>query len=258
MSRWALITGASSGIGKALAFEFAAGGFNLLLVARNETALTEVAAQCRQKHRIETEIFAADLSCGDLVEKLVAVLRSKADQFEVLVNNAGFGIHGEFASSSIDENIQLLNVQLTAALRLTNAVLPAMIARRSGKILNVASVYSFSPVPFQSVYGACKAFLLSFSSAIQNELAGTGVTVTVFCPGVTQTEFRSRAGIGEKHKQSGITAETAARIAYRDTLRGMHIVVPGIANRLYVFVSHILPYPLVARLIRFINRKRGV
>jgi len=258
MSRWALITGASSGIGKALAFEFAAGGFNLLLVARNETALNDIAAQCRQKHRIETEVLAADLSCGDSVEKLVTMLRSKADQFEVLVNNAGFGIHGQFASSNIDENIRLLNVQLTTALRLTNAVLPAMIARHSGKILNVASVYSFSPVPFQSVYAACKAFLISFSSAIQNELAGTGVTVTVFCPGVTQTEFRSRAGIEEKHKQSGMTAETAASIAYGATVRGKHIVVPGLANRLYVVVSHLLPFPTVARLVRFINRQRGV
>jgi len=258
MSRWAIITGASSGIGKALAFEFAAGGFNLFLVARNETALRNVAAQCRQQHRVEAEVFGADLSCSDSVENLVTRLRSNSSQFEVLVNNAGFGIHGEFAASDVEENIRLLNVQLTTALRLTKAVLPAMIERHSGKILNVASVYSFSPVPFQSVYGACKAFLLSFSSAVHNELAGTGVTVTVFCPGITQTEFRSRAGIDEKHKQSGMTAEAAARIAYRATLQGTHIVVPGLANRLYVFVSHVLPFSVVARLVRFINRQRGV
>src|SRR5262249_30083077 len=127
----------------------------------------------------------------------------------------------------------------------------------SGRILNVASVYSFSPVPFQSVYAACKAFLLSFSSALQNELKGTGVTVTVFCPGITQTEFRARAGITQKIKASGMTAEAAARIAYRETLRGKQIVVPGLINRLYAFVTHLLPVPMVPAMIRFINRQRG-
>src|SRR4029079_19309678 len=125
--------------------------------------------------------------------------------YEILVNNAGFGIHGDFESSDIDRNLELVQVQLASMLRLTRSVLPGMIARRSGRILNVASVYSFSPVPFQSVYGACKAFLLSFSSALQNEIYGTGVTVTAFCPGITQTEFRSRAGIKQKHEGSGQT-----------------------------------------------------
>ena len=254
---WAIITGASSGIGKALAFEFAAGGFNLLLIARTEAALAEVAAECQAKHHIETEIVAADLACAESLDKLMPVLERTPRQFEVLVNNAGFGIHGDFASTDIEQNIELLSVQLTAALRLTKAVLPGMIERRKGRILNVASVYSFSPVPFQSVYAACKAFLLSFSTAIQNELGGTGVTVTVFCPGVTQTEFRSRAGIGQKSEQSGMTAEVAARIAYVETLRGKHIVVPGLVNRLYVFVSRLLPVQVVPNLIRFINRQRG-
>jgi len=254
---WAIITGASSGIGKALAFEFAAGGFNLLLIARNEAALAEVASECQAKHHIETEVVAADLACTDALENLIARLERTPRRYEVLVNNAGFGIHGDFASTDIEQNIELLSVQLTAAIRLTKAVLPAMIAQHKGRILNVASVYSFSPVPFQSVYAACKAFLLSFSSAIHNELRGTGVTVTVFCPGVTQTRFRSRAGIREKSEQSGMTAEAAARIAFVETLRGKHIVVPGLLNRLYVLVSHLLPVQMVPNLIRFINRQRG-
>jgi len=254
---WAVITGASSGIGKALAFEFAAGGFNLLLIARNEAALAEVAAQCRHKHRVETELLPSDLSCGDAVNNVIEVIQKEPRYYEVLVNNAGFGIHGDFASTDIEQNIELLNVQLTAALRLTRAVLPLMIARKRGRILNVASVYSFSAVPFQSVYAACKAFLLSFSSALQNELSGTGVTVTVFCPGITQTEFRSRAGIAQKRKDSGMTAEAVARIAYAETLRGKHIVVPGFVNRLYVFVSRLLPPQTMPGIIRFINRQRG-
>jgi len=254
---WAIITGASSGIGKALAFEFARGGFNVLLVARNGEALAEVAAECSGKYRVEAEVVPADLSRLESIDSLIAALASRPHQYEVLVNNAGFGIHGDFASTDIDQNIQLLNVQLTAALKLTKAVLPAMLSRRSGKILNVASVYSFSPVPFQSVYGACKAFLLSFSSSLENELKGTGVSVTVFCPGVTQTEFRSRAGIGEKRQDAGMTAGTAAHIAYVQTMRGKHIVVPGLVNRLFVFLAQILPNWSVSSLVRFINRQRG-
>lgn len=255
--KWAIITGASSGIGKALAYEFAAGGFNVFLVARNETALAEIAAGCSIKHSVETEIVSADLSRMESIENVIAVLASKPRHYDVLVNNAGFGVHGDFASTDIEQNIQLLNVQLTAALKLMKAVLPSMIARRSGRILNVASVYSFSPVPFQSVYAACKAFLLSFSSSLQNELKGTGVTVTVFCPGATQTEFRSRAGIGEKRKDSGMTAQAAAYIAYVETLRGTHIVVPGFLNRLFAFLAKRLPSEVVPGIVRFINRQRG-
>ena len=254
--KWAAITGASSGIGKALAFEFAAGGFNLLLMSRNDAALADVAAACSRKHAVEVEVVAADLSSEDGIQKAAAALKLPR-QYDVLVNNAGFGIHGEFVSTDIDENVRLLNLQLTAALRLTRTVLPAMVARHDGRILNVASVYSFSPVPFQSAYAACKAFLLSFSTAIQNELHGTGVTITVFCPGITQTEFRSRAGIGEKSEKSGMTAEAAARIAYAATMQGKHIVVPGFLNRLYVVAAGLLPAQTVPNIVRFINRQRG-
>lgn len=254
---WAVITGASSGIGRALAAEFASGGFHLVLIARNEAALRELAAECRREHGVEAEVLAADLACADSLEDLINKLSGKPREYEVLVNNAGFGIHGSFASSDIEENIRLLNVQLVAALRLTRLLLPDMIARRRGRILNVASVYAFSPVPFQSVYAACKAFLMSFSSALQNEVAGTGVTITAFCPGITQTEFRARAGISEKHPGSGMAAETAARMAYAGTLRGQPIVVPGLLNRLYVLASRWLPPSAVPRMIRSINRQRG-
>jgi short-subunit dehydrogenase len=255
--KWAIITGASSGIGKALAFEFAAGGFNVLLTARNGEKLAKVATACANEHGVETEVIAADLGCMDSMENLITTLAAKPRRYEVLVNNAGFGVHGDFASSDIEQNIQLINVQLIAALKLTKAVLPAMIARRCGRILNVASVYSFSPVPLQSVYAACKAFLLSFSSSLQNEVKDAGITVTVFCPGTTQTEFRSRAGIHEKRKDSGMTAQEAARVAYAETLRGTHIVVPGFFNRLFVFCAKRVPTAFVPGIVRFINRQRG-
>jgi short-subunit dehydrogenase len=256
-AKWAVITGASSGIGKALAYEFAAGGFNLFLTSRNADLLAEVAARCATKHGVQTQTFAADLSDTVALDRLIEALAAAPRHYEALVNNAGFGVHGEFAATDIQPNLQLVAVQITAALKLTRALLPGMIARQSGKILNVASVYSFSPVPFQSVYSACKAFLLSFSNALQNELQGTRVSVTVFCPGVTQTEFRSRAGIAEKRKDSGMTAQAAAHIAYTETLKGKHLVVPGFLNRVYVSVARLLPNGAVPGIIRFINRQRG-
>jgi short-subunit dehydrogenase len=255
--KWAIITGASSGIGKAMVFEFAAGGFNVLLTARNRTALAEVAAECTGKYRVHADVVPADLSQMESVDNLIDTITSKPRPYEVLVNNAGFGIHGDFASVEIDENLQLVTVQLAAALKLTRAVLPVMISRHSGRILNVASVYSFAPVPYQSVYSACKAFLLSFSSSLQSELKGTGVSVTVFCPGITQTEFRSRAGIRETSNHSGMSAQTAAHMAYVGTLQGKHIVVPGFTNRVFVFLAQILPVGPLTAMVRFINRQRG-
>jgi uncharacterized protein len=255
---WAIITGASSGIGRALAFEFAKGGYHLLLTGRNEANLAAVAAECSKTFRVTAEFVSADLSRLDSIDKLIAEIASKPRRYEVLVNNAGFGVHGDFASSDIDRELQLLNVQLAAALKLTKAVLPSMIASHSGRILNVASVYGFAPVPSQSVYSACKAFLLSFSTSLRNELNGTGVTVTVFCPGITQSEFRSRAGIAVKNKNSGMTSEAAAQIAYSETMRGKDIVVPGFLNRSFVLASRLLPGGFFTKVVKLINRQRGL
>jgi uncharacterized protein len=255
--KWAIITGASSGIGKALALEFAAGGFNVLLTGRNEQALTQLAAECGKRFHVVARTVAAELSNPQSTDQLIAAIQAEPQRYEVLVNNAGFGINGDFSRTDIGSEIDLLQVQLSAALKLTKAVLPGMITRRSGRLLNVGSVYCYAPVPFQSVYSACKAFLLSFSAAIRNELSDSGVTVTVFCPGITQTEFRSRAGIAEKNKNSGMTAESAARIAFRETMRGKPVVIPGLANRVFVLLAKVLPNTAFTSIIRYINRKRG-
>ena len=255
--KWVVITGASSGIGKALAFEFANGGFNLLLTGRDELRLVEIANECSRKHQVATQVIASDLSTAEGLDNLIATLSDQPNRYEVLVNNAGFSIHGKFGSSDIEETHKLLNVQITASVRLTHALLPAMVARGSGRILNVASVYSFSPVPFQSIYSASKAFLFSFSESLRVELQGTGVTVTAFCPGTTQTELRVRAGIAERNKTSGMTAAAVARIAYVGTLRGSHLVVPGLINRFFVCLIRHLPVGTVPSLVRVINQWRG-
>lgn len=247
------ITGASSGIGRALAFEFAARGFGLLLIGRDRDALAAVEAECRETHGVETGIFIADLADARSVDELCLSF----EDVDILVNNAGFGIKGDFAETDLSDEIRMLEVQINAMLKLTKAVLPAMIERGSGRILNIASVYSFSPVPKQSVYSACKAFMLSFSSALNEEVKDKGITVTVVCPGITQTEFRTRAGIADK-KESGMTAREVARIAVEAALQGRHIVVPGAQNRLFVFLARHLPQPVMARVVKLINDRRGV
>lgn len=256
--KWALITGASSGIGKALAYELGAEDYHLFLTARNPQALEQVAADCAAKFSVLTKTHAADLARPDEVDALIGDLASTPLPFGILVNNAGFGVKGEFLTTELDSELAMVGVQLDAMMKLTKAMVPGMVARRHGHILNVASVYSFAPVPYQTVYGACKSFLWSFSAALRAELAGTGVTVTVLCPGVTQTEFRARAGIPERNKSAGATPEEIARIAVKHTLRGDLIVVPGLANKLFVFMARHLPISVFHHFITLVNNLRGV
>lgn len=256
--KWALITGSSSGIGRAVAFELASQGYNLFLTSQNEQRLRQVAADCHQQHNIETRVYTADLSRPESVDGLIRALSAPPIEIEFLVNNAGFGVSGEFLKTDLARELDLMNVQLAAMLKLTKAVLPQMEARKKGRILNVASVYSFAPAPFQAVYSACKAFLMTFSESLREELKGTGVTVTALCPGTTRTEFRARAGIAHRNDAAGASPEAVAKIAVRQALKGKHLVVPGFANRLFVFVTRRLPVSVVPRVVRFINSARGV
>jgi short-subunit dehydrogenase len=255
---WALITGASSGIGKAVAFEFAGKGYNLFLTSWDEQPLQQVAADCHQQFNVETRAYVADLTLLESVDRLIGALLEPPIEIEFLVNNAGFGVGGEFLKTDLARELDLLNVQLVAMLKLTKAVLPQMVARKKGRILNTASVYSFAPVPFQAVYSACKAFLLTFSESLRGELKGTGVTVTALCPGTVRTEFRSRAGIAHRNHTAGATPEAVARIAVRQTLKGKHLVVPGFASKFFVFFARRLPVSVVPRIVRYINSIRGV
>lgn len=255
MNKSAIITGASSGIGKALAFEFARNGFDVFLTARNEDALQKIADECVKKIGVTAEIFTADLSDFDSTDVLIKAIERR--RFDVLVNNAGFGVKGNFVDTNIKDELEMLNVQLAAMLKLTKAILPEMITHKSGKILNIASVYSFSPVPMQAVYSASKAFMLSFSSALQDELKDKNIQISVVCPGITQTEFRTRAGIADK-KSSGMTAEKVAKIAFAEMAKGKHIIIPGFQNKVFAFISKHLPPKLITKFIRVINNIRGV
>jgi short-subunit dehydrogenase len=253
----AVVTGASSGIGEALALAFAEKGMDLALVARDRERLEEVAKQCRERFRVAVSVLPCDLSDPEATLQLA---RSLADlPVAVLANNAGFGIHGEFLETDLDDERKLLRLQLDATLALTKAIVPGMVARRRGRVLNVGSVYAFAPVPGQAVYAASKAFLRSFTETLAAELRGTGVTVTGVYPGVTRTEFRQRAGIVSKRPDAGATAASVAQGAVRACLRGQLEYVPGsFANRLFVTVMRHLAGRSAAWLMARINRARGL
>ena len=256
--QWALVTGASSGIGMALAHELAQRGYHLVLLGRDEERLSHLAQELARSHQTTAKVFARDLSTPAAVQEIRAALEREDIPVSVLVNNAGYGIHGRFTETDLERELALIYLQIHAMLTLTKACLTGMVRRREGKILNVASVYAYSPVPLQSVYAACKAFMLSFSESLAAELEGTGVSVTILCPGITATAFRARAGMREKESWLSLDARTVASIACRGLFKQKAVVVPGIVNSLYVSASKVIPRRVIAWVTAHVNRRRGL
>lgn len=251
-----MITGASSGIGRELAFEFAQAGDGVCLVGRDLAALESARARCLELGAPEALAFAFDLAKPGEAERLLEAVAKTGREVSVLVHNAGFGVYGEFAKTPLAEEHRLVELQIQTVLTLTKGCLPAMLARKSGAILNIASVYSVSPVPNQAVYGASKAFLLSFAEGLATELEGTGVHVTTVCPGATRTEFRRRSGIHAKGE--GASPAEIARFAYAAYANKRRIAVPGAVNRAFVRACRMLPMAWVSGTVALINRKRGL
>ena len=191
----ALVTGASSGIGLELARLFAHDGYDLILVARSVEKLDRLGAELSARHGIRARTVGADLGSPDAPGAIAETLKQAAVRIDVLVNNAGYGVHGPFAKTELQTELDLLRVNVVALTHLTKLLLPTMLARRAGRILNVASTAGFQPGPLMAVYSASKAYVLSFSEALAEELAGTGVTVTTLCPGPVLTGFQARAGL---------------------------------------------------------------
>jgi len=237
-----LITGASSGIGLELARcfaqeQFANDGARIILVARNTAALEGLAAELRRDWKVEVMVLTADLSLPETPKRIIAELAAKKISVDVLVNNAGFGALGNFAELSLPRQLEMLQVNITALTELTGLFLPGMIQRRRGGILNVGSVAGFQPGPGMAVYYATKAFVLSFTEALAEELAGSGFKISVFCPGPTETNFSqvARANKARLFKANKMSAEAVARIGHRAFRAGKVIAVPGGSNKLLVF-----------------------
>jgi short-subunit dehydrogenase len=256
MKETVLITGASSGIGLELAKCFAPDGCRLILVARNRAALETLAKELRQAHNLEARVLTADLSLPETPQRIFEELRAEKITVDVLVNNAGFGANGSFAEIALSRQLEMLQVNITALVELTGLFLPGMIQRKRGGILNVGSVAGFQPGPGMMVYYATKAFVLSFTEALAEELQGTGLNVSVLCPGPTESNFGTVAR-GKKIrplKTSKMTSAAVAIYGHRAFRNGKVTAVPGLQNKVFVQLNRILPRALPRKLVKFYNR----
>ena len=243
--KWALITGASAGIGREFAAQLASGGANLVLTARRQERLEELARKLISGHRVRVECIAADLEQPDSPREIFAFTESKGITVELLINNAGFGAYGEFSKSDLSRQLSMVTVNCSAVVHLTHLYLPGMVERRRGDILILASTASFQPVPYIGVYAATKAFDLFFAQALAEEVARHGVRVCALCPGSTETEFRDVAG-GDSWSERGMeTAEKVARVGLEALAAGKHYVISGFTNRLGVEAQRIAPRGVV-------------
>ncbi|HYR61200.1 MAG TPA: SDR family oxidoreductase [Actinomycetota bacterium] len=257
--RLALITGASGGIGYELALLFAKDGYDLVLVARSAEKLSALAQRLQHDHGVQVRRIVKDLAAPGAPAEIHAELAAASVHVDVLVNNAGAGLLGKFADLDMDGDVGMLQLNVVAPTLLTRLFLPPMLERGSGRILNVASTAAFQPGPLMAVYYATKAYLLSLSEALANELAGTGVTVTALCPGPTETGFASHAGTEKSRLFTGPTmdAKTVARIGYAALLKGKPVVIPGLRNRMLAFGTRLGPRKVVTQIARSMQESKG-
>ena len=231
-TRRALVTGASAGIGEAFARQLARRGYDLVLVARRKDRLEKLARELTSANAVTVDVIEADLSTPAGVAAIEARLAD--GDIDLLVNNAGFGTRGEFTDLPIDREMEELDVNIRALVRLTHAALAPMVKQKRGNVINVGSTGSFQPVPYMSTYAATKAFVLHFSEGVHEEVKKQGVTVTCLCPGYVLTEFQQVAGLNERKLPNlgRKTPDQVAEAALNATLAGRAIVVPGLPNRL--------------------------
>jgi uncharacterized protein len=243
--RVALITGASSGIGAAVAELFAEGGHDLVLAARRLDPLREMASTMRTRHGVAVRVCRADLSQPGAAERLWAEATDDDSPIDILVNNAGTGLYGDLAHADGAALIRMLQLNVIAVVTLTRLAVPAMLSRGWGRILNVASTTAFQPGgPRMSTYYASKSFVLSFSRGVGRELAGTGVSVTALCPGPTRTAFGERAGVAGTPLYRWFATMDAKRVAaagYRGLMHQRAVVVPGASAKVMAIAGGLPP-----------------
>lgn len=255
----ALVTGASVGIGRELAREFAAHSHDVILVARDRDALEALAGTLEGRHGIKATVFVFDLADAGSPQRLYDAVVAEGLEVDVLVNNAGFGLGGAFADTDIERELDMIQVNIASLVQLTKLFMQPMLKRRQGRILNVGSTAGFQPGPYMSVYFATKAFILSFSQALDEELRNTGITVTCLCPGATATEFAKRAGITQTRLFSLTGVDDPADVArygFAATMRGERIAIPGLKHKMMVQAERAIPRSIVTRLSRMVQENR--
>lgn len=256
----ALVTGASRGIGRELTFLLARDGHDVVLVARSADDLQELSKLVEEECGVNAVVIPHDLARPEAAGELHEVLREQEITVDLLVNNAGFGAHGRLVDMNPSTTAAMLQLNVVSLTQLTRYLLPGMVDCGHGKILNVASTAAFQPGPLMAVYYASKAYGLSFSDALVEELRDTGVTVTTLAPGPTGTEFRERAGLDGTLIGSGspfiMDVESVARAGYRGLMDGKSLVVPGIMNKLHHQLVRLVPRALVRRMVRWVQEAR--
>jgi short-subunit dehydrogenase len=255
----AIITGASSGIGHELCKLFARDGYSLLITARGQDALNALAEELRA-NGAKTTVFSTDLALPDAPQRIFEAAERMSQPVEVLVNNAGFGTYGPFVTTVLEDTLAMMQVNMIALTQLCRLILPQMIERGRGRILNVASTAAFQPGPLMAVYFASKGYVLHFSEAVADELRGTGVTVTALCPGPTETGFKSRAGIPPTwlfRKPRLMNPRQAALVGYHALMRGERLAVPGLRNKCLVQAVRFGPRRIVTAISRLLLKPRG-
>jgi hypothetical protein len=254
--RSALVTGASSGIGRAFAQRLARDGWQLTVVARNGSRLRSLARELRAKHRTRVAVAIADLTNEADIKKIERRL-ARDGRLELLVNNAGVGDFGAFQERDCDRQASEIQLNVLAVMRLTHAALPGLVARGKGAVINVSSLAAFQPCPFMATYGATKAFLNSFTEALREELRGTGVRMQALCPGGTHTEIFDRAGVDVSALPSFVWMEPEAVVeeSLAALERGTSVCVPGIGNRALSSLTGLIPQELVLRVAGAFGRR---
>ncbi|MEI9931234.1 MAG: SDR family oxidoreductase [Rhizomicrobium sp.] len=248
----ALITGASMGIGVDLAECFAKDGYDLILTARSEAALKDIAAKFAGKYNVRTTPIALDLGAAGAGQKLADAIKAQGLGVDVLVNNAGFGIAGAFTSTEEAGQLGMIDLNIRALVELTHLYWPSMLANKRGGVINVASAAAFQPGPLMAVYYASKAFVLSFSEALWREAMGTGVHVTCLCPGPTVSHFHSRAGTDELKLLRGSTpmqSAPVARLGYRAFQKNQRVVIAGLRNRILACTVPFAPRRMLLNIV---------
>ncbi len=260
----ALVTGASGGIGAAIARELAARGHGIVLVARREERLVALAAELADRHDVRAEAIPCDLSDADSRSRLSERIAELGLDIEILVNNAGFATGGPFHQSDPDRELEQVRVDVEAVVALTSAFAPAMVGRGRGAVLNVSSTAAFQPMPYSAGYGAAKAYVLSFSEALHQELQGHGITVTALCPGPVRTDFWQIAdwkvaggrSFEEAIPGTTIAPEAAARAGVRGLESGKRVVVPGLPMRWAMDASRYIPNAVKLPALEWFMRRR--
>ena len=251
----ALITGASEGIGHELAKRFAEHGHHLVLVARSEEKLKRLAGEISSAYGVRVSSIAQDLSVPDSAPKVHRKVEELGLAIDFLVNNAGVGTYGLFAETDLERELRMMQLNMVSVTALTKLFLPGMLKQRQGGVLNVASTAAFQPGPLMAVYYASKAYVLSFTEALANELKGTGVRVSVLCPGPTWSGFQKSAGMdASKLFRSGVMkASDVAEIAYRGFMRGKTTIIPGLRNKILAFSVRLGPRKLLPMIVRLMQ-----